>query len=188
MRIEAPLQPRIVFLNGPPRSGKDETGRIMASVCPHVTLMKFAQPLIDTMTSSFGVSCVDGVDKMAPCSELFGRNRRETAISLSEDFYKPMFGDDVFGKIALQRSVKVDPTKTIVFTDSGFRSEAEPIIGHYLSASIEMVTISRPGTTFDNDSRSYWRHNKIKSNRVVNSGSYEDLEQQVYALMESWRL
>jgi hypothetical protein len=188
MMFQAPLRPRIIFVNGPPRSGKDEIGRIMSTSCPHVQTMKFAQPLIDAMQSAFGVSCVDGYDKMARVSELFGRNRREVAIAMSEDFYKPMFGDDVFGKICLQKSLKIDPNKTIVFTDSGFRAEAEPIIAHYLSSSIEMVTVSRPGTNFDGDSRSYWRHNKIKSNRVVNNGTYEDLEQQVYSLMDSWRL
>lgn len=188
MNITTPLKPRVIFLNGPPQCGKDTVGDIIAERCNHVSLLKFAQPLIDGMRAMFGVSCADGRDKEVACSELMGMTRRECAISLSEDWFKEQFGEQVFGKIALDRISKDIDSSTIVMTDSGFHCEAVPILQNFLPKSLEIVKMSRPGCNFDNDSRSYWSDERTIKRRLYNDGTLDDLERQVESLLDTWSL
>jgi hypothetical protein len=183
----SPYTPRVLLLNGPPRSGKDALGQLLADLSPDVRVMKFAQPLIDTMSASFGVSCADGADKEAPCAVLGGRSRRETAISLSENWFKPTFGDDVFGKILLAKINALPVGAVAVVTDSGFKSEAQPIIAAMPPGAVEMLHIDRFGCSFENDSRGYWTDDRVTMRMLKNNGFISKLELEAKNIINPWR-
>lgn len=185
--IELPFQPRVLLLNGPPRSGKDALGSLLSELDPNVRVMKFAQPLIDTMTASFGVSCADGADKEAPCAALRGKSRRETAISLSEDWFKPQFGPGVFGRILLSKINSMPPGNIAVVTDSGFKSEADPIISALPPGSVDMIQLTRFGCSFAGDSRGYWYDNRMGITEIKNSGFIDNLERTAMDIMYTWK-
>jgi len=185
--VTTPLTPKVILLNGPPRCGKDTVGLMIAEQCVHVSLRKFAQPIIDGMQAMFGVSCVDGMDKGEPSNNLFGFTRRQIAISLSEDWVKKKFGYDTFGRILLNTMGRNDIGRTVVVTDSGFSHEASPIIEMFRPNDIHIVHIKRPGKDFKNDSRSYWHSPKVRSHTILNDGSLDELQSQVVHLVNtSW--
>lgn len=156
---------KVVFLNGPPRSGKDTVGHILENRMEDCGIFKMAQPIIDYMERTFGVSCLDNEDKDAPCALLQGQTRRQVAINYSELFMKPTFGNNVFGRIAadsVMESHDIEKNRIAVFTDSGFAQEAAPIADAVGFENCLQVKIRRPGHDFNGDSRSYWMHPHIE--------------------------
>lgn len=154
---------RALFLNGPPGCGKDTIGEILRAHHPRVETIKFAQPIIDHMTDTFGVSCADGSDKSLPCAELAGMSRRQYAIAYSEEWIKPRFGRDWFGRKALEVMHNIKPVMMWVVTDSGFQEEARPVVQSLGFENCLQVRIYRPGYSFLGDSRNYWQLPKLRS-------------------------
>jgi hypothetical protein len=150
---------KALLLNGPPKSGKDYIGQRLEWLIHRSARQKFADPIVDFMIRQFGVDMAT-VNKDVPDARLNGRTPREVAIGYSEKFCKPLFGIDHFGRLALQKIQWFVHAKQdlVIFTDSGFVSEAGPIADVYPTLQ---VVISRPGTTFQGDSRSHWESPKI---------------------------
>lgn len=148
-----------VFIQGPPRSGKDTLGEMLNVALNlqghHARVEKFAQPILDWSESFFGVSCRHEGLKDTKMPEMENRTPRETAIAFSERCMKPLFGNDIFGKV-LARKISLHTPDVALITDSGFREEAKPVFD---SVGLDMclaIQVRRPGRTFEGDSRSYW--------------------------------
>jgi hypothetical protein len=164
----------IVLIQGPPRSGKDTIGRfIMTELMNNhnkpVRLMKFAAPVNAWMMSNFGVDCNDGHSKSTPCAALGGLTRRQVAIKYSEEFMKPTFGDDIFGKFASNSIDNFDDNwHSFVFTDSGFKPEGEVIINEYGAKICTIIKVYREGKSFKDDSRSFWSSEGVREVAIYN--------------------
>ena len=147
---------KVLLLNGPPRSGKDEIGRKLWNRLPPGTVrLKFAEPIIQFMFTTYGIRMAE-VNKDEPHPNLpGGRTPRQVAIAYSEKFCKPLFGQEYFGEVALEAIDGMERIrqKLCIFADSGFPHEARPVAAKYPTLQIR---ISRPGTSFIHDSRSYW--------------------------------
>lgn len=180
-----PLRPKVILLNGPPQCGKDTVGNMIAEMRMNAVLRKFAQPITDVMQTMFGVTCSDGFPKGDPCDELGGKTRREVAISFSEDWIKPNFDDRLFGRILLRKIAEHDHGQCAVVTDSGFWPEADVLLKHFNPGEVELVKISRPGCTFEGDSRNYWSDERVVRRQILNDGSLEDLQAQVKAMIDN---
>lgn len=174
---------KAILLNGPPYCGKDTIGSFLSQVLPGSFALKFAQPIIDYMTRTFGVSCVDGQPKDEPCPRLYGRTRRQVAIAYSEDFCKPLFGEDYFGREALRAAVDLNrrlQAEVFVFTDSGFKVEADVLIQALGPSNVLHVRVTRPGCDFSKDSRGYWNGGPEVSSMVFdNRGTFGELFNEV---------
>lgn len=150
---------KIVLLNGPPRAGKDAIGSMLEMGINRSRRFKFAAPIIAFMRSEFGIM-METVQKDAPHPNLFGRTPREVAIAYSERMCKPLFGQDYFGKEAIQdieSSKTLCGTEVAIFTDSGFVTEVLPLVERYSSENVLVVRVHRLGKNFDGDSRSFWQ-------------------------------
>lgn len=145
---------KVLLLNGPPRSGKDYIGNHLPWAA-----VKFADPIVNFMLKVFSVDMAQ-VSKDEPHPALCGRTPREAAIAYSERFCKPLFGIQYFGYEALKKLEWLEKVRqdVSVFTDSGFVHEAEPVAARYKTLQ---VVISRPGTSFNGDSRSHWESPNI---------------------------
>lgn len=165
---------RAILLNGPPRSGKDTIGEMLVKhlPVPSIDLMKFADPIRWFLRETFGVDIErDGKDQPHP--KLHGKTPRQAAIQYSEGFCKPLFGVGYFGEVA-KRMLRRDVT---VFTDSGFRHEAE-----VLPVPCLQVLIYRNGHNFVGDSRSYWHSDRIGHIEFANDAkNLQELEDKVRA-------
>jgi len=169
----------IIFVNGPPRSGKDAFGRSLAKKYQRVDTFKFASPLraaTEAALEAVGVPVGDYEQtKDTPFDAGTGGTLRQAMIAMSEQLIKPLLGQGYLGRCAaesvldfLRRGEHSDlyegapGTRTIVFTDSGFAAEADELLGALRCARPDtefrpyVVELHCEGGTFEGDSRSAW--------------------------------
>lgn len=171
----------ILLLNGPPSCGKDTIANILLQELairkekPHV--WKFAEPLVGAARAAG----FDMAEEKKNELQLIGDrwiSRRQFMIELSEEYYKPRFGQGVFGKILRSKIEACDSferhTRSYhLVSDSGFAGEAAVLLE--LPHDILRVQVTAPDTSFDGDSRSHWSHPSIS--RVDFHNKKQGLEQ-----------
>ena len=153
----------IIFVNGPPRSGKDTVGKYLIDEGWNPD--KFAYP-IRAMLRGFGVTGVE-FDRIKDDSEeeFMGMSWRQVAISFSEDWAKRKFGDGIFGQLCANRCItdyNDINARTFVLTDCGFREELFVCDGALrtwcrlegIKYESMLLRVHRPGYSYLNDSRS----------------------------------
>lgn len=191
--------PKVILVNGPPHSGKDTVGEIIreartAALAGPTHVCKFATVVKRGTHDRLGLFTVDKLGRRRPvAADAFeavkdqlgvegfpeGKTPRQCYIEFSEEYAKPKYGQDVFGRILLDQLVKlVGTNEQVVVTDSGFEAEAGPIVDHYGAENVLVVRLHRPGCKFAGDSRTYVDLSHLGDVRhieVENSGSLEDL-------------
>lgn len=189
----------VVFVNGPPRSGKDTFAAYLKSwfmankTAQHYEMppidMKFAEPIKSSVATTFNLSAqqrqldfeTDRKDQPSP--RFYGRTPREVLISFSEHWLKPQFGNNIFGRLALHRmqaKATSFPESVFIFSDSGFQSEFDIIYDAFVAcanSAIYGVHMYRTGCTFENDSRSYIDFRGATRFTIQNDGTTEHLRQ-----------
>lgn len=150
-----------VILNGPPRSGKDT----LAGYCQRLLggqQQKFIAPLYAYMEHCHGMTqeyCERHKDTKLP--QLGGCTIREELINFSERYFKPRFGQDIYGRLMCRRLVESRDLPYYVWvTDLGFHTELiglldEVVMRRCDSPKCTVIHLQRDGYTFNNDSRSY---------------------------------
>lgn len=160
---------KIVWLNGPPRSGKDTVGQALADYYERefgkdCYVTKLAAPIKRAVKAFLGMDNVEwfhmdtlgkGKDSSSASPITYGRSLRECQIALAETFAKPLWGDQIFGKM-LRDKVKNLPSKNVMVfvTDAGFAEECEPLIAWSGFENNALIRLSRDGTDYSKDSRS----------------------------------
>lgn len=165
---------RVIFLNGPPGSGKDLSAVILRNMLDlkfpengqsmfRVELCKFAAPLKHAAHNLLGIPFStehyekeNGHDwKNKPTHLFFDHTPRSVYISLSEEYAKKQFGSDIFGRVAVRHINTVKQKNTFIFSDSGFAEEVIPVISAVGISNVLLIELERPGKTFAEDSRGY---------------------------------
>lgn len=183
---------KVVFFNGPPRCGKDTVvKRLLKLNIYNSQEIKFSSPLKESLPIFFGLSAEEvnnlEMNKEVSSDLLLGKSWREAQISLSETWAKPIFGKDVFGKIALNKIYS--GKKDISFiSDSGFLSEAETVINSLGQENCLLVRMYRIGCDFSKDSRSYWSHDykQLKEIHIHNDSTIEKLVNNTITEIDKW--
>lgn len=160
---------KILFFNGPPRSGKDTAALHTMDkrkldqrdwrARQVITFDRFAMPIKRAFAGMVNAH-VDQFGNVEPWestkSEIIpwlGVSYRQWQIDFSEGFLKK-YGKDIFAQLFIQRNPKRD-RNVIVVPDSGFAEEVKPIADFYGEENVLLVRCHRPGFTFEGDSRSY---------------------------------
>lgn len=172
---------KVVFINGPPRCGKDTAGQLIkvtrkgddlgpTHVCAFSTALKAAvhqrlklvqgdkdprpgRPMPpDYYESRKDRLGVKGFPK--------GQTPSEAYIDFAENVAKPELGQDIFGRYLLDLLVKIiGCNEMVVITGVGFREECGPIIEHYGAENCLLIQMSRKGCAYKTakraDSRGY---------------------------------
>lgn len=167
--MQAPTRHQIIFLNGPPKSGKDTAVRFILKEWLNVRHRKFASPLKAACAGLFGIEgellkeleAEGSPIKNEPRPELFGHTWREALIWLSEKCMKPHYGKDVFGQLMANELLKPTPSRFTVISDAGFPDEAMPVMKRFGIQNCHLFRIYREGYTFNGDSRNYWFENDL---------------------------
>ena len=156
---------KVVCLNGPPRSGKDTVGEMMKTMSSYdIRVLKFAEPL--KLAAHAISSLLHGEEKVEsmefytdlkdePNLDFFGATPRQAYISLSEDYCKKLFGEDIFGVAMakkLKKMVQLGPPDIVVITDCGFQEEVDLVKDMF---DTMVVRIERDGCSYESDSRNY---------------------------------
>lgn len=150
---------KVIILNGPAGCGKDTLARALVEMGFAKGTTSFKNPMFNIALAALGPDAyhefLDGYDDRArkekPECFLNGLSRRQFMIAISEQFIKPVFGDDYFGKYLAENLP--DGDEVFVVSDGGFASEVAPIVaaGH----DVRIVRLHREGYTFEGDRRGY---------------------------------
>lgn len=150
---------KIIILNSPPMSGKDTIANLMMRNSLVDMQASFKKPLFDVACGVLGKrkfrafmeAYNDRRTKEIPFHFLNGKSPRQFLISISEDFIKPVMGDDYMGRY--MADYVADAGADIVVSDGGFDAEIMPLIdaGH----DVRVFKLYRDGYTFKGDSRDY---------------------------------
>lgn len=160
---------KLILLNGPPRSGKDEAAKILKSylvINTRVYHEKFSAPIKRAFASAANARIENfNVDYYEEHKEevipWLGVSYRQWQIDFSEKFMKPLYGENIFGRMLLDRleERKHDGAICIV-SDCGFQIEFETLLAAFDPADILLIRLYREGCSFKGDSREYvdpWR-------------------------------
>jgi hypothetical protein len=118
--------------------------------------------------------------------EFFGMSPRAAYITVSERMVKPVLGEDFFGRVLVQRIRQLRHTRVAVVTDSGFASEAEPVVREFGADRVLLLRLHREGCTFAGDSRSYIELDGVRTVDVLNNSTELELGARVVHLVETW--
>ena len=180
----------VLFLNAPKKVGKDVAASVATSNGLGFRHMKMAARLKTMTAAIFNVSLDDVKEweksgnndlKDIPRVQLMGMSWREALIMVSEEWMKPKFGKDIFGKfLADDMSFIPRGVTGTAISDSGFEDEAQPIIRKYKPENCYLIRIHRPDHDFTGDSRSYWSGDGLPRANVIDI--HNNFELRVYKL------
>lgn len=151
---------KIYILNAPPNSGKDV-------IADHLVQKRgyhkeqFKTPLFVIAAAMLGLSLQRFMtlyqDREYKESKhpTIGMSIRELMIKISEDFVKPICGQNAFGVLAARRITQSDTHDDFVFSDGGFVKEIESLCDTFGKDTVVIIRIHRKGCNFENDSRKY---------------------------------
>lgn len=144
------MQTHYVILNGPGYSGKStvaqELCRFFRTVSVDAYEDSFAAPIKHYIATAIGER-YQNMPKDTPVAILSGRSIREFIIRQS-DYMKEEYGEDIFGRLLVNRTLRKNPKPAFVISDSsndGAELDAIP--------NAVLVRIERDGYEFKNDSR-----------------------------------
>lgn len=179
---------KIVVLNAPPSSGKDQIAEYLSEEygAVHVEVKEL---LFEVAVRAAGVTrplwdaLYTREYKEIPTPYLMingvSVSPRQWMIHCSEKVIKPTFGKDAFGRAAVQDLInrRLRPGSVVVFSDGGFKEE----IGNLSDFANEgggrffLARITRKGYGWGNDSRSYLYLDGMKGREA----DFENLENQL---------
>jgi len=179
---------RIILVNGPPRVGKDTVGNALALEIGG-TVEKLAKELKERTHALYCLFELNGSplrhdwfekSKDRPMDEFRGLTPRDAYIAVSEQYLKPMHGEDILGHLLLERlqgrEKLLGGVCRWIITDSGFQQEAEVLETYYGSNHCMLVRLHREGCNFEGDSRGYidLSHLGVRCLDVDNNRAVED--------------
>lgn len=184
---------KIIFINGPKRSGKDTAGGALF-VNGLAKMYKMTTPMDDALRAFFGFTHAEykvwREERKDDPTFMGTRIFRHVMIDFSERFIKPTIGENAFGLMAVQR---IEAMKTggsgldaVCITDSGFADEATPLIEKYGADNCLLIRLYRDGHTFAGDSRDYIDLPNVKRIDVYNNFTEELFKQMIVAVVEEW--
>ena len=178
---------KLILLNGPSGSGKDEIGKIIQKLDPSFSVDKFARILKeDVHYIYFGQRLPHDIFENCKEEPFFRYGNqfispRQAYIMHSEGYIKPLHGKSYYGtQLANYQRLGIN---NLVVTDGGFQEEALEIAKVF--DQVTLVRLSRPEKTFERDSRSYWKNSlDFYEYKIYNDSTLENLETQVEQLLQ----
>lgn len=175
----------VIILNGPPGSGKDTIADYLEFISPTSPITTHRRMKDTLFIQALALSQIPEKEwfdryedrrlKEQPWDKLGGLSVREFMIKVSEEYVKPIFGEDFYGRqVSDVCKDAVASGESVVFSDGGFESEFDFIINTVGKENVILVQLYRDGCSFDSDSRNYLDDKKVTTIKVHNNGTIED--------------
>lgn len=178
----------VIFFNGPPKCGKDEAAKFLRAnwdaldLPGNPILRRFSHPnkmafagLVDAKIDADGNVETWEAAKDHPHPLLNGKSYRQWQIDFSEKFMKPLYGDDIFGRLFVNAVHDKTNSSVYLVPDCGFEVEPETVVTLLPKARVFLIRIYRRGCDFSLDSRSYIEAPSIPYENVYNIHNNGDL-------------
>ena len=179
------MDKKVIILNGAPSTGKDTIAHFFRDEL-YFEKMEVKTELFSIALSVSGISEKDWFEryddrennlKEVPWGKLNGISQREFLVKISEDWMKPVFGDDVFGIKAANRIMDSE-NELFIFSDGGFKEEFDAITSVVGEENVLLIRLHRNGCSFEGDSRSHLSHKHEID--IQNDGNVRDACKKVY--------
>lgn len=159
-----PSTKKIIVLNGPPGCGKDTlTTWLMNNITSTKIVCHtcFKRPMYAIAAAAMGVSEKEFMArydnrelKEKPWDKAGGLTIRQLMIKVSEEWIKPTFGEDHFGKMCVA-SIAEGGCDITILSDGGFNKELAAVTAAYGEENVYIIRLYRDGHSFEGDSRGY---------------------------------
>lgn len=154
------MNKKVIILNCPPRSGKDTIADLYVARHKNCTKKSFKDRLFQIAFLVSNVSQQEWFEryetmKDVPWDRLGGLSQRNYLIKISEDWVKPVHGQEYFGQKLLEDVIEDNDHDTFIIPDGGFEDEVKPLANYIDNNNILILQWSRKGSSFDNDSRDW---------------------------------
>jgi hypothetical protein len=187
---------KIIFLNGPPGSGKDTVAKLIRDMDRlRIYNERMSWPAKEGLTRMFGLrpQYVQRLEIASDTSQpLFnGMTWRQMQILLIENYLKEFFGEAILGELCAQRIMERDAQGTMYncyTVDVGQVQECIPLIERFGKTNCKLIRLIRPKHTFT-DTREYiglWQPYEIKAEELNNRFDLDILPTQVQQLVGDW--
>jgi hypothetical protein len=187
----------IILINGPPYSGKDTATGFIIKHLKGCREYKMSAPLKSALRELLCIEDERWKEMLRPGAKdldiIEGKiSPRQALIKLSEEYLKPMLGDDILGVVAVRRIRRMVSAQHITISDIGFTREVVPILEFFTAKKVRILGLSRPGYDFDNDSRDYLDLVELKmvpyTATINNKYDLEMFEAQIKKVLKEWEL
>lgn len=172
----------LFVLNAPPRAGKDTVASYLAGRNLSRMHVEFKNTLIDMALTMSGIDADEWDDRYTsmnsqgtawlkdmPWLAMGGLSQREYLIMVSEEFVKPVFGDQHFGNL-LKADLDESGGYIFISSDGGFTEELVPFLRDP-DWSVSVIELKREGCTFEGDSRNFIHIKGVPRIVIDNNGS-----------------
>lgn len=188
---------KILIMNGPAGSGKDEAVRVLVEQRGAFPF-SFKRKLIEITCSIYDIPVDVWMKsytrewKEAPNPQLRGLTPRQALIKVSEEVIKPVYGKTFFGEVEAanilkHQSLMPSVLETSACSDGGFAEEVEPLVDAFGQENVYIIKIHRPGHSFEGDSRSWIESDRILDDHYINiynESSVEEFRNDILALYD----
>jgi hypothetical protein len=176
---------QFVFLNGPPRSGKDTVVSHLVQYIPFRHL-KFAAPIKRATAGLLDISASTLEDWKEKKPSIFHRSGSIMEYDTVREhliwYFSALafrYGDDILGRV-LWQDAKTSARQLCIVSDSGKVEEVRYVIKQAGSSNCVIMRLHRDRCTFDGDNRSYLPDGMCATHDLYNDGSREKVA--VFAL------
>lgn len=174
----------LVGLSGPPRSGKDTLGNLLATILRdhgvpvevHALSIPMRLAVYGMLGGEYTLEHYEA-NKDALFTTESGRHTtiRQEMIALSEHHVKPRLGNGWWSRALLNRTT-LEYGGVIIVTDMGFAAEHDVFAATFGGDRCAWFHLTRPGTDFSQDSRNYVGEGSL----IHNSGDPETEARRIY--------
>ncbi|MGL5013791.1 MAG: hypothetical protein ACRC6V_05795 [Bacteroidales bacterium] len=156
---------KIFILNAPPQTGKDTIADIVIKECgAHTSSFKY--PMYNLFIHTTGMSASEFFDKYdtkgwkdSPQEILNSKKPRELMIHISENFVKPFFGEDYYGKWVADyikfAEFDAETEYTWIIPDGGFQAEYD-VMKRTFGDRMVLLSLEREGHRYFKDDSRNW--------------------------------
>lgn len=196
---------RIILFNGPPSCGKDTAARACFEAEDLNGYFRVFDRMSMPIKRAFAGMMHEYIDRWGNVRSYeaqkdktwaagpIQQSYRQWQIDFSEKFMKPLYGENVFGRLFVQRQVGRHIDAVVLVPDCGFDIEHKTLSDAYLPHNVLVVKIYRPGTDFTKDSRAYLKVGSFGDKRdtehvihVNNAGTEAEFRSKIITRVGKW--